>query len=361
MSELTAPVAGAAVVCLSGDSVLLVRRGREPNRGRWSFPGGKIEVGETARAAAARETLEETGLKVRVLDVVDVYDALFPPYHYCVVDYLAVPEDPETQPQPQSDVMDARWVPVAEVGRFDVTEAMEQVLARALWLRDARAGSPPCLGLAGEGSSSRETGIRGLYVITDETLAPGRTHLQITRAALSGGAQVIQLRDKRRDAGELLPIAREAGALCRRAEALFIVNDRVDLAAAAGADGVHLGQTDLPVAAARRLLGPDGLIGISVENEAHVRAAEGAGADYLGVGAIYGSATKRDAGEAVGPEQIRRFRAISFLPIVAIGGITAARIPEVRAAGADSVAVISAVAAAPDPEAAARELAALLQ
>jgi thiamine-phosphate diphosphorylase len=105
------------------------------------------------------------------------------------------------------------------------------------------------------------------------------------------------------------------------------VNDRIDLAAACDADGVHLGQTDLPVAAARSLLGPGKLIGISVENLEQVRAAEAEGADYLGVGAVYGSASKTDAGDAVGPEQIRRFRAASRLPIVAIGGITLERAP----------------------------------
>lgn len=365
----TVPVPGAAVVCLRGDSVLLVQRDREPNRGRWSFPGGRIEPGETAREAAAREAAEETGIRVRVLDVVDVYDAIFPPYHYCVADYLAVPEDESAEPVALTDAMDARWVPCAEVGAYRLTEAMQRVLDRARWLMAVRTGSPPSLGMTDAGGvpagitlrgALRER-IRGLYVITDETLQPGRSHVELARAALAGGARLIQLRDKRRDAGELLPIAREVQALCRAAGALFIVNDRVDLALAAGADGVHLGQTDLPVADARRMLPPDRLIGISVEDEEQVRAADAAGVDYLGVGAIYGSASKTDAGAAVGPEQIRRFRAVSRLPIVAIGGITAARVPEVRAAGAAAVAVIGAVVAAPDPQAAAGELSRLLR
>ncbi len=360
---ITKPVPGAAVVCLKGDSVLLVQRGREPNLGRWSYPGGKIQAGETARDAARREALEETGLEVRVLDVIDVYDAIFPPYHYTVTDYLAEVET-DRKPVAQSDVSDARWVPFTETDQYDLTEAMERVLARARWLREARVGAPPSLGMTSAesvpaGITGREAlrqKVRGLYVITDETLPPGRSHVETARAALEGGSGIIQLRDKRRDAGELLPATREIAALCRAAGALLIVNDRIDLALAAEADGVHLGQTDLPIEVARRILGPERLIGISVENEAQVLAAESAGADYLGVGPIYGTASKHDAGDAVGTEQIRRFKAVSDLPIVAIGGITSARLPEVRAAGAEAAAVISAVVSASDPVAATREL-----
>jgi thiamine-phosphate pyrophosphorylase len=382
------PVAGAAVVCLDGERVLLARRGREPNKGRWSFPGGKIEPGETARAAAAREALEETGVEVRVLDVVDVYDALFPPYHFVVADYLAEPVG-EQQPRGQSDATDARWVPFADLHAYDLTEAMERVLVRARWLRSVRRGAPPCLGfepepvppagLAVQASDPTDptdqtdqtdpTGVptpnaqpptpnplRGLYVITDDTISGGRSHVELARAALAGGARVVQLRDKRRDAGELLPIAIEIRELCRRAGALFIVNDRVDLAGACDADGVHLGVTDLPVGAARTLLGPGKWIGYSPETAEQLLAAETAGADYYGVGAIYGTVSKSDAGPPVGLDHLRRLRALTSRPVVAIGGITIERLAELRAAGADGAAVIGAVAAAPDPAVAARRL-----
>jgi thiamine-phosphate pyrophosphorylase len=359
------PVAGAAVICLDHDRVLLVQRGREPHRGRWSFPGGKIEPGEMARQAAERETFEETGLRVRVLDVVDVYDAIFPPFHYCVADYLAVTEG-EWIPRPGGDVMDARWVSFVDLDDYDLTEAMRVVLDRARWLMSIRAGAPPSLGIeldtiapAGvKGRYELRSKIQGLYVITDDTLSAGRSHVEIARAALDGGARLIQLRDKRRDAGEILPIACEIRELCHAAGALFIINDRVDLACACEADGVHLGQTDLPAAEARKLLGPDRLIGVSVENVGQATAAEAADADYLGVGAIFGSATKQDAGDAVGLDHLRALREGTSLPIVAIGGITLDRISDVREAGADSIAVIGAVASADNPAAAAWSLAA---
>jgi thiamine-phosphate pyrophosphorylase len=359
------PVAGAAVVCLRDGCVLLARRAHEPSRGRWSFPGGKIRAGETARRAAEREALEETGLRVRTLEVVDVYDALFPPFHYCVADYLSVPLDAGAEPLAGSDALDARWVPFDEFDEYDPTPAMRCVLQRARWMLDHRDESPPALGLERTvaptgislGHPQRER-ICGLYVITDAHLQRHRSHDEIAAAALAGGARIIQLRDKSTDAGMLLPAARAIRERCRGAGALFIINDRIDLALAAGADGVHLGQTDLPVEIARRILGSERLIGVSVENVVQVRRAEAEGADYLGVGPVYGSATKADAGAPVGPAQIRDFSAATTLPIVAIGGITLERVPEVLAAGAASTAVIGAVVSAPDMEAAARALAA---
>ncbi|MBI5442616.1 MAG: thiamine phosphate synthase [Deltaproteobacteria bacterium] len=203
--------------------------------------------------------------------------------------------------------------------------------------------------------------IRGLYVITDEELVPGRTHRLIAQAAVAGGARIVQLRDKRRSTDELTALARELLQITRPAGALLIVNDRVEVAAAAGADGVHLGVGDASPSEARALLGPGAAIGFSPETEEQALAARDAGTDYLGVGAIYGTGTKPDAGPPVGTARISRLRVLTGLPIVAIGGITAERVPEVMAAGASAVAVISAVVAAPDPEAEARRLCRLLE
>jgi len=206
-------------------------------------------------------------------------------------------------------------------------------------------------------SMPRLQSFRGLYVITDVVLKPGRSHLEIVQAALAGGARVIQLRDKEAADADLLEEARAIRQVTRAAGALFLVNDRFELARAVDADGVHLGQGDLPAREARRRW-PEAILGISVDDERTARQAEADGADYLGVGPIFATQTKGDAGPAIGLEQIGRIRAASRLPIAAIGGIGLANIAAVGAAGAEMAAVISAVVCAPDMEAATRALAA---
>jgi len=196
-----------------------------------------------------------------------------------------------------------------------------------------------------------------LCVITDRRLSRARTVATIVRQALTGGAPIIQLREKELPAREVFELALELRRITREAGALFIVNDRVDIAAASGADGVHLGQDDLPVAAARRLLGAGALVGISARTVEQARRAERDGADYLGVGPVYDArSTKPDALEAQGVELIRTVGTGSDLPIVAIGGISAGRAAAPVRAGAAGVAVISAVVAADDVAGAAREL-----
>jgi thiamine-phosphate diphosphorylase len=210
-------------------------------------------------------------------------------------------------------------------------------------------------------SEAKRARIRGVYVITDEELRPGRTHRSVAEAAVAGGARLVQLRDKRRSTPELLGIARDLLEITQPAGALLIINDRVELARISGADGVHLGVGDASPAEARAVLGPEAVIGFSPETEEDALAARDAGADYLGVGAIYGTGTKADAGPPVGTARITRLRELTGLPVVAIGGITAERIPEVLAAGASAVAVVSAVVAAADPEAATRSLCAVVE
>lgn len=200
-----------------------------------------------------------------------------------------------------------------------------------------------------------------LYVITDEALSGGRSHEEQTRAALAGGAGVIQLRDKTSASLRLYEAAVTMRKLCREAGALLIVNDRVDIALAADADGVHVGPDDLPVAVARRLL-PGGLVGASAGTVEEALAFERDGADYLGVGAVYEArGSKADAGAPVGPGRVADIRAAVRLPIVGIGGIKAANAAPVLAAGADGVAVITGVVAAPDIAAAARDLLTIIE
>ena len=188
--------------------------------------------------------------------------------------------------------------------------------------------------------------LRGLYVITDARLGGG--HLTITRAALAGGARIIQLRDKSTPLPQLLPIAREMHRLTRKANALFIVNDRADLALCTNADGVHLGPDDLPVAVARHLLGSHKIIGASCGTVAEAIAAWHAGADYIGCGAIFGTNTKSDAGDALGLDALRQIARATPLPVAAIGGVNLENITATREAGAAMAAVITAITNAGD-------------
>ena len=168
------------------------------------------------------------------------------------------------------------------------------------------------------------------------------------------------MRDKDREKGLQLPLAESLASLCRDAGALFIVNDHVDLALAAGADGVHVGQKDLPVAVVRRIAGPAMVIGCSTNNADEARKAEADGADYVSVGRLFETASKSDTRQAT-VDSVREVKAAVSLPVCAIGGINESNIDAVIAAGADMVAVIGAVAGGPDPRAAARRLAGRFQ
>ena len=198
--------------------------------------------------------------------------------------------------------------------------------------------------------------IRGVYVLTDPTLQAGRSAEQVAEQAFEGGASIVQLRAKGMPTPALVETARRLQAIATRHGRLFIVNDRVDVAAASGADGVHIGPDDMRPVDARRILGPEKLIGVSVSSvEEALKLAPYA--DYLAVGAIYGSSTKLDAGPAVGTQQIRDIRSAALrLPLVAIGGIGPKNIRDVVDAGADSAAVISAVLSQPDLRAATEDL-----
>lgn len=195
-----------------------------------------------------------------------------------------------------------------------------------------------------------------VYVITDSHGAPGRSHREIAAAALRGGATAVQLRMKEEPTRTLLDAARAIAPLCRAAGVAFLVNDRVDVAMIAGADGVHVGQDDLPAAEVRTLMGPRALIGVSAATVAEAIAAQRDGADYLGVGAVYATASKSDAGAPVGLARLTEIRRAVDLPVVGIGGITAENAAAVVRAGAQGVAVIAAVTLADDMVAAVQRL-----
>jgi thiamine-phosphate pyrophosphorylase len=192
--------------------------------------------------------------------------------------------------------------------------------------------------------------------VTDPDAGDGRTVVEVVRAALRGGATAIQLRHKTASAREAVQLARHLCTETRAAGALLFVNDRVDVAIAAGADGAHLGEDDLPIDAARRIAPPGFLLGASAATIDEVLAAAARGADYVGAGPVYGTASKADAGEAIEVERIAALVASSALPVLGIGGITAENAGAVIRAGAAGIAVIAAVMRAADPEAAARAL-----
>jgi thiamine-phosphate diphosphorylase len=198
--------------------------------------------------------------------------------------------------------------------------------------------------------------LHGLYVIIDPAVSRGRDEAEIARRAIEGGARLIQLRDKSREKGLQLPVARELRDICRRAGALFIVNDHVDLALAVEADGVHVGQKDLPVSVVRRLVPREMIVGCSTNNPEEARKAEADGADYVSVGRLFPTTSKRDTRPA-GTDTIRAVKAAVSVPVCAIGGINESNIDEVIAAGVDMVSVISAVVADDDVRQAARRLA----
>jgi len=202
------------------------------------------------------------------------------------------------------------------------------------------------------GAGVAKPGSPRLYLVLDRTATGGRALDDILLAALQGGAEMVQLREKTWPSGTVLPVAQRLLSLCRAAGVPFIINDRVDLAVAVDADGVHLGQDDLPPAAARAMLRPGKILGVSTHSEAQATAAQAAGADYVAVGSMFPTVSKPEF-QLVGPALARKVRPLVRVPLIGIGGITPDNVGEVIAAGCDGVAVISAVCAAPDPAAAA--------
>ena len=195
----------------------------------------------------------------------------------------------------------------------------------------------------------------GLYVVIDTPALRGRSHVEVAGQAIRGGAKVIQLRDKVHSKKELLTIAQELRNLCAEQDAFFIMNDCLDVALAVDADGLHVGQDDLPVKVARRLLPIDRILGCSARIVDKAAIAQSEGADYIAVGAMYPTSSKETA-EVVGTERLKQIRQAVTLPLVAIGGINATNVSEVLTAGADSVAVINAVLGAEDVEGATRQI-----
>lgn len=186
-----------------------------------------------------------------------------------------------------------------------------------------------------------------IYLVTDDGCLQGRALLDCVREALEGGVTLVQYRAKTASSAEMYNEALQLKAMCDSFKVPLIINDRLDIAMAVGAAGVHLGQDDLPCAAARRILGEDYIIGVSAHNPAEAKTALQSGADYLGCGAVFGTATKADV-KKLGTEGLTAICREKGLPVVGIGGVTADNYREVRAAGADGAAIVSGILAQPD-------------
>ena len=202
--------------------------------------------------------------------------------------------------------------------------------------------------------------LTGLYVILDRQILTGKDELDIARQIIHGGARIIQLRDKQSDKAELLPVARKLRDLCSKEDVLFIINDYLDLAMAVDADGLHIGQGDLPLPIVRNQLPVDKIIGCSINTVSQAIEAQDNGVDYIAAGSIFPTATKKGV-TVVGVDMIKELKQKVVPPLVAIGGINRSNIAEVVAAGADSIAIISAILEEKDIKEAVQQLIAKME
>jgi thiamine-phosphate pyrophosphorylase len=195
-----------------------------------------------------------------------------------------------------------------------------------------------------------------VYLVTDRAFSKGRSTLEIVRSAVRGGVSVVQLREKDLSTRRFFEEGARLADFLRAAGVPLIINDRIDLALALKADGVHLGRDDMPLKVAREILGPDPIIGLSVNHPSHIDEEAVSLADYLAISPVFFTSTKNDITQPWGLEGLREARSLTDLPLVAIGGVNLTNAREVTAAGADCVAVVTAIVSADDPAEAARRL-----
>lgn len=198
--------------------------------------------------------------------------------------------------------------------------------------------------------------IKGIYLVCDNSICPSRSHLEIARSALKGGVRIIQLRAKNLAVREVYEIAKKMALLCRRHNAIFIVNDYIEIALATNADGVHLGQDDLPIEVAKRLSNNSLIIGASTHSLRQAIDAEKKGADYVAFGSIYHTSSKEKPTAPQGLKKLKKVVDVLSTPVVAIGGITAEKIPQIKETNVSAVAMISEIVCAPSITRKAKEL-----
>ncbi len=309
--------ATAVVVLNERHELLLVRRAVEPALGKWCLPGGFQETGETPEQCALRELREETGLSGRVEEWLGMEMSLNPLAGEVLVVGYRVRAGGET-PQAGDDALAAAYFPLGGLPEL-AFRSHARIIERAGRPLLARLGFRDLPG--------------GAYVVTSND------HERVAREACRGGARVVQYREKDAPAVRRLETARRIRGFCRESGTLFIVNDQLDIAMLSEADGVHLGQDDVAIADARRLLGPGMIIGISCSSLAEAEDAERRGADYLGVGAVIATPTK-EGYPLVGLDGLSRIAAAAAVPVVAIGGVNLGNMAAMKAAGAKYPAMV---------------------
>jgi len=311
------PLPATAVVIFNlKHEVLLVLRGQEPGKGKWCLPGGFMETDETPEQCALRELREETGIAGRVERMISMEMSPNPVYHsVLVIGYHVRVVGGELRAG--DDALDAAYFPPRQLPELAFT-------SHARIIKKAVAFELPAVDLQLPW---------GAYVITSQD------HLQIAEQACSGGARVIQYRDKDAPAARRLDVARQIRSVTRESGTLFIVNDHIDIALLSAADGVHLGQDDLSIAEARKIVPAGFLIGKSIHSLDQAIEAQGLGADYIGIGPVFATPTKEN-NPPIGLETLRKIAAAIEIPFVAIGGINLENMAKVKAAGVRNVAMV---------------------
>ena len=312
------PVPATAVIVFNErQELLLVQRAVEPGKGKWCLPGGFQETDETPEQCALRELREEAGIEGRVTELIGMAMSPHPLYRAVLVAGFRV-DAAGGELRAGDDALAAAYFPLSQLPEIAFVSHKRII---------ERAGRPIL-------SRQRFRDLPGgAYVVTSND------HLLVAREACRGGARIIQYRDKDASAARRLETARQIREITRECRALFIVNDQIDIALLSEADGVHLGQEDVAIAAARSLLPPGMIIGVSCSSLTEAKKAESQGADYLGVGAIFATPVKVGY-PVVGLAGLRRIAAEVSVPLVAIGGINLDNMAGVKAAGAKYAAMV---------------------